>query len=68
MRLQRPPDIWEVGNRWMLNLAQRLTLLALWEGHEQDASTGGTVSMVRLARQTASIATKVIDCGPLVGA
>jgi hypothetical protein len=73
MRLQRPPDPWERGNRWMLHLAQcwgaqRLTLLALWDGQEPDASTGGTAYLVRLARQTASMATQVIGCGPLVGA
>jgi hypothetical protein len=70
MRLQRPPDPWERSNRWMLNLvqcwgAQRLTLLALWDGQEQNPSTGGTASMVRLARQTAGMATKVIDSGQL---
>lgn len=72
MRMHSKQSSWERGNRWMLNLAQcwgaqQVTLLALWDGNEQDPSTGGTAQLVRLARQSDSIATRVIDCRELVG-
>lgn len=61
---------WSRGNRWMLRQAQawgadRVTLLALWDCNENDASEDGTAGMVRLARETGSIAIEVIDCRPL---
>jgi hypothetical protein len=57
---------WSRGNRWMLCQAlaweaDRVTLLALWDGNEADPSEGGTAAMVRLARKAGSFAIDVID-------
>jgi len=47
-------DPWERGNRWVMQLAQtwgaeRVTLLALWDGQD-DGRNGGTAQMVRMAK------------------
>ncbi len=60
---------WSRGNRWMLQQAQswgadRITLLALWDFNEADASKGGTAEMVRLARKAGAFV-EIIDCRPL---
>lgn len=61
---------WERGNRWVLRLAQawgadRVTLLAFWDGSETDVS-GGTAQMVRLAREAGSIHLDIIDSRQLL--
>lgn len=70
LRLHSRQDSWARGNRWMLKLAQcwgaqLVTLVALWDGNAQDLSTGGTAQLVRMARQSDWIGTRVIDCGEL---
>jgi hypothetical protein len=67
----RGVDPWERGNRWVLQLAstwgaERVTLLALWDGDEAPGATGGTAQMVRLARRTGTIAVDVIDSRQLL--
>ena len=63
-------DPWERGNRWVMQLAQswdaqRVTLLALWDG--QDAgSTGGTAHMVRMAKALGRFELDVIDSQQLL--
>lgn len=62
---------WSRGNRWMLCQAlawqaDRVTLLALWDGNEADLSEGGTAAMVRLARKAGSFAIDVIDSRTLL--
>jgi hypothetical protein len=59
--LQRPPvDVWERGNRWVLQLAltgdaREVTLLALWDGKTQGDGAGGTAHMVKLARESGRV-------------
>jgi len=65
-------DPWARGNQWMMQLAQawgadRLTLLAFWDGNESDASQGGTAEMVRLARACGRVRIEVIDARSVVG-
>jgi len=63
-------DPWERGNRWVMQLAQswgadRVTLLALWDG--QDAgSNGGTAHMVRMAKALGRFELEVIDSRQLL--
>ena len=63
---------WERGNRWVLHLARtwgadKVTLLALWDGDDAVGSTGGTAHMVRLARQAGTFAVEIIDSRTLLG-
>ena len=64
-------DPWERGNRWVMQLAQawgaqRVTLLALWDGQE-DGHTGGTMHMVRMARSLGLFELDIIDSRALLG-
>ena len=65
--LRRPPtDVWERGNRWVLELAlttdaKDVTLLALWDGKSQGDAAGGTAHLVKLARDTGRVDVRVID-------
>jgi len=66
-------DPFERGNRWVMNLAaswgaDRVTLLALWDHNEADASVGGTAQMVRLARASANVGIELIDTRTLAAA
>ena len=66
----RAIDPWERGNRWVLKTAQtwgaqRVTLLALWDGQESSRS-GGTAQMVRLARDVGRFELAVIDSKQLL--
>ncbi|MEO6624990.1 MAG: tetratricopeptide repeat-containing protein [Burkholderiaceae bacterium] len=66
----RAIDPWERGNRWVLKTAQtwgaqRVTLLALWDGQETSRS-GGTAQMVRLARDVGRFELAVIDSKQLL--
>ena len=63
-------DPWERGNRWVMQLAQawgaqRVTLLALWDGQD-DGRSGGTAQMVRLARAGGQFEVDVIDSRQLL--
>lgn len=62
-------DPWERGNRWVMQLAeswgaQRMTLLALWNGQDSGRS-GGTSHMVRLAKAMGRCELDVIDSATL---
>lgn len=64
-------DPWERGNRWVMQLAQawgaqRVTLLALWDGQD-DGHTGGTAHMVRMARALGLFELDIIDSLALLG-
>ena len=66
----RAIDPWERGNRWVLKTAQtwgaqRVTLLALWDGQEISRG-GGTAQMVRLARDVGRFELAVIDSKQLL--
>jgi hypothetical protein len=63
-------DPWERGNRWVMQLAQswgaqRVTLLALWDGQD-DGRTGGTAHMVRMARDLGRFELEIIDSQQLL--
>jgi hypothetical protein len=63
-------DVWERGNRWVMQLAQswgahRMTLLVLWDG-EDDGGTGGTAHMVRMARAIGRFELDIIDSRQLL--
>lgn len=66
-----PIDFWERGNRWVLAMAlaydsERSYLLALWDGVQSSAATGGTGHMVRLATATSEFRLERIDTNELV--
>ena len=70
--LQGRPSIdpWERGNRWVMQLAQaweaeRVTLLALWDGQD-TGSNGGTAQMVRMAKALGRFELEVIDSRQLL--
>jgi hypothetical protein len=62
---------WERGNRWVLQMAltaeaERITLIALWDGNDEGDAPGGTAHMVRLARDTGQVDVKIIDAKQLL--
>jgi hypothetical protein len=64
-------DLWERGNRWVLEMAQtagarKITLLALWDGKATGDATGGTADMVRIAQNAGVFDVQVIDAGQLL--
>jgi hypothetical protein len=61
-----PVDPWERGYRWVLQIAlasgaERITLLALWDGKADGEGAGSTAHMVQLARDAGKIDVKVIE-------
>lgn len=66
-------DPWERGNRWVQQLAlswgaQRLSLVALWDGKTAGDATGGTAHMVSLARGSGRMRVMPIDPAGLAAA
>jgi hypothetical protein len=62
---------WERGNRWVLQMAltaaaERITLIALWDGKDEGDAPGGTAHMVRLARDSGQVDVKIIDAKRLL--
>ena len=62
---------WERGNRWVLQMAltaeaERITLIALWDGKDEGDAPGGTAHMVRSARDTGLVDVKIIDAKKLL--
>lgn len=63
-------DPWERGNRWVCQLAltwgaQKLSLVALWDGKDSGDRSGGTAHMVRLARDSGRMRLLTIDVSSL---
>ena len=63
---------WERGNQWVLQMAlasgaQKITLLALWDGKNEGDGPGGTAHMVNLARNSGKIHVNIIDSRKLLG-
>jgi Tetratricopeptide Repeats-Sensor len=59
-------DPWERGNKWVMKLAltwgaDKVTLLALWDGRERGVGTGGTAQVVQLARDAGNVRIERID-------
>jgi hypothetical protein len=62
---------WERGNRWVMQMAlaygaDRITLLALWDGNEAGDDFGGTAHMVQLARGAGHIRIERIEAKELL--
>jgi hypothetical protein len=63
-------SIWQRNNLWMLNEAltagaQKVTLIALWDGKAGDGP-GGTADMIRIARERGA-ETRVLDSNAIFG-
>ena len=46
--------------------AERITLIALWDGKDEGDAPGGTAHMVRSARDTGLVDVKIIDAKKLL--
>jgi hypothetical protein len=62
----RMVDPWERGDRWVLKMAlawgaERVTLVAFWDGKEEGVGTSGTAHTVRLARDAGTVRLERID-------
>ena len=59
-------NFWERGNRWVMKVASasdadRITLIAFWDGKEKGDDLGGTAHMVSLAEEAGSVHIHRID-------
>jgi hypothetical protein len=64
--LQAHIDPMERFNRWLLLLAlsagaDRITLLAFWNGKLQDGQVGGIADLVRLAREAGTVEIRIVN-------
>lgn len=64
-------DPWERGNRWVMQMAltsgaEKITLLALWDGKTEGDAPGGTADMLKLARNAGNVHVNVIDAKQLL--
>jgi hypothetical protein len=64
-------DPWIRGNEWVMKMARtwganKITLLAFWDGREQGVGTGGTAQVVQLARDAGNIRLVSIDSRQLL--
>ncbi len=62
---------WERGNQWVMKMAltwgaQRITLVALWDGKKEGDPRGGTAHMVKLAEDAGKVHIKRIDSTQLL--
>jgi hypothetical protein len=58
-------DEWERGNNWVLQLAlssgaQKVSLIAVWDGKDFGDARGGTAHMVQIARAAGTVVVDVI--------
>jgi hypothetical protein len=63
-------NAWERGNRWVLEMArasgaERVTLIALWDGKTTGDAPGGTAHLVGLARDAGTVIVDTIDANRL---
>lgn len=64
-------DSWERGNRWVMQMAltwgaERITLVALWDGKTVGDAPGGTAHMVQLARDAGTFRIVTVDAKRLL--
>lgn len=64
-------DAWERGNRWVMQMAltwgaERITLVALWDGKGVGDAPGGTAHMVQLARNEGTVRVEIVDAKRLL--
>ncbi len=62
---------WERGNRWTMQMAlnwgaERITLVALWDGKTEGDAPGGTAHMVQLARDAGTVRVVIVDATRLL--
>ncbi len=62
---------WERGNRWVMQMAlssgaDRVTLVALWDGKGKGDDFGGTAHMVDLARAKGGVRIEIIEAKQLL--
>jgi hypothetical protein len=67
----RRVDAWERGNAWVMEMAlasgaDRMTLVALWDGKARGDAPGGTAQVVSLARDSGAFRIHQIDSNQLV--
>jgi hypothetical protein len=63
-------NAWERGNRWVLEMArasgaERVTLIALWDGKTTGDAPGGTAHLVGLAQDAGTVIVHTIDAKQL---
>ena len=64
-------DFWERGNCWVMQMAlswgaERITLIALWDGKDTGDAPGGTAQMVQLARDAGTVRIRSIHTKELL--
>jgi hypothetical protein len=64
-------DSWERGYRWVMQMAltwgaERVTLVALWDGKMEGGAPGGTAYMVQLARDAGTVRIVTLDAKKLL--
>jgi len=64
-------DPWVRGNEWVMKMAltwgaDKITLLAFWDGREQGVGKGGTAQVVQLARDAGNVRIVSIDSRQLL--
>ena len=64
-------DPWQRGNRWVMEMAltwgaERVTLVALWDGKKVGDAPGGTAHIVKLAEDAGKVYIKRIDSTELL--
>lgn len=64
-------NFWQRGNRWVIQMAlasdaDRITLIALWDGKQEGDAPGGTAHMLKLAEDTGKVHIKRIDSTQLL--
>ena len=64
-------DPWIRGNEWVMKMARtwganKITLLAFWDGREQGVGTAGTAQVVQLARDAGNVRLASIDSRQLL--
>lgn len=64
-------DPWERGNRWVMKMAEtwgadRISLVALWDGKMSGDAPGGTAQFVKLAQDTGIVRIQRIDANRLL--
>jgi hypothetical protein len=64
-------DSWERGNEWVMNMAlswgaERITLVALWDGNRTGDARGGTAHMITLAEKAGRVHIRRLDATTLV--
>jgi hypothetical protein len=68
---RRGMDPWVRGNEWVMQMARawgadKITLVAFWDGREEGVGPSGTAQVVRLARDAGNVRIESIDSTQLL--